>query len=181
MQRKYNNNNTLLHDRYSLLDSIKFDWGNGPHGSNTNRMEMYQRFMVYKKEHDDSTKVPQNYEKDSCRKCGCCYCCCCCCCCYWSRNNTVNSHPTTPLTHMYNSLSMKKKKNVFLIIWEHVIAAFNIVVLEQTGTVTCTGTGTGYINYYLLYWQPWNRDVQGSFTSYTVHHWNTPRQSHVNE
>ena len=43
----------------------------------------------------------------SCRKCGCCFCC--------RRNNTDNSHPTTIPTHMYNSLSTKKK-NVFLII-----------------------------------------------------------------
>ena len=41
-QRKFNNNKKLLPDRYSLLDSIHFDWGNGPHRSNTSWMKTYQ-------------------------------------------------------------------------------------------------------------------------------------------
>ena len=63
-QRNFNNNNTLLHDRHSLLDSIDFDWGNGPKGPNTYWMKTYQRLLAYKKEHDDSTMVPTNYKKD---------------------------------------------------------------------------------------------------------------------
>jgi len=63
-QRKINNNNRLLPDRHSLLDSIDFDWGNGPQGTKPDWMETYHRLVAYKKDHDKSTTVPINYKKD---------------------------------------------------------------------------------------------------------------------
>ena len=62
-QRKSNNSNTLLHDRRSLLDSIDFNWGKGPRGPNTDWMDMYQRLVVYKQQHQN-TNVPLNYKDD---------------------------------------------------------------------------------------------------------------------
>ena len=65
-QRKFHNKHKLLPARYSLLASIDFDWGTGPQGPHMDWwMEMHQRLVEYKKQHDGSTKVPINYEKDA--------------------------------------------------------------------------------------------------------------------
>ena len=55
-----NNNKKLLHDRYSLIDSIDFDWKNGPQGPNTDWMEMYQRLIAYRKQYY-TTNVSTKY------------------------------------------------------------------------------------------------------------------------
>jgi len=62
-QRKSNNNNKLLPARFSLLESIDFDWGSGPRGPDTDWRDMYQRLVVYQKQHH-TTNVPFLYQED---------------------------------------------------------------------------------------------------------------------
>ena len=48
----------------TITTKTKYTNKNNRKPQNARWMELYQRLLVYKKEHDDSTKVPQNYKKD---------------------------------------------------------------------------------------------------------------------
>jgi hypothetical protein len=62
LQRNLDSKNMLLDERYSLLDSINFNWGNGPR-PRAHWLYMYKRLVEYKKEHNN-TNVPQKYDLD---------------------------------------------------------------------------------------------------------------------
>ena len=51
--------NILLEGRYSLLELIEFDWGNGPRPQ-TDWMDMYQKLIAYRNQHY-TTNVPKKF------------------------------------------------------------------------------------------------------------------------
>ena len=55
----------MTEERKSQLNSIGFVWdGKAPGTSTATWEEMYERLLLYKIEHNDTTSVPQHYKED---------------------------------------------------------------------------------------------------------------------
>jgi hypothetical protein len=63
LQRRLQKRSRLLDERYSLLESINFNWEDGAR-PRTNWFHMYEKLVGYKKEHHNAN-VPQKYDLDT--------------------------------------------------------------------------------------------------------------------